>query len=104
MVEAPEITHANHSDDAAIPSGSLTRGFLRAQFPVTALTTASPLAASAAVGATQGVDDGTFWVFAACADKSIRRSVLMQMLFLNSLCLATVLAGTVPKCTSHYTS
>jgi len=80
ILEAPADMHAKRSDDAAIPPGSLTRGFLRAQYPITAIVTVSPVeAATVASGAVPGTanapisDDGTFWVFAACADKSIRR-------------------------------
>ena len=79
VLEAPEASHAVHSDEAAIPTGSLTRGFMRAQHAVTALT-ATEVAAVAAGrrpsssgGPEAPSEDGLFWVFAACADKSVRR-------------------------------
>lgn len=81
VLEAPAVTHANRGDDAAIPPGSLTRGVLRAQYPITAIIAVSPAAAAAAAASTATLgstlssisDDGTFWLFAACADKGIRR-------------------------------
>lgn len=85
--------------DAIIPAGSLTRGFMRVQANVTALATAAPgtgggaRISGVATGPAAVVDrvsstppgsptrrstahghgDGSFWVFATCADKSVRR-------------------------------
>lgn len=83
--------------DAIIPAGSLTRGFMRVQANVTALATAAPGGGGARIsgvatgpavvdGASNappgsptrrstahGQGDGSFWVFATCADKSVRR-------------------------------
>ncbi|GAX79865.1 hypothetical protein CEUSTIGMA_g7305.t1 [Chlamydomonas eustigma] len=70
VVQAPDMTYSHRSDDATIPAGSLTRGLLRTQYAATALSTSHTMST---VGETAARDEPSFWVFAACVDRSVRR-------------------------------
>lgn len=59
------LAHLRDSDTAAIKPTSLLVGLLRAQSVITAMVTAPCTDA--------GVADGSFWLFACCTDKSVRR-------------------------------
>ncbi len=92
VLQAPDKAYVNRSADAAVPAGSLTVAIMRAQSRITALATAqtpalrgsdalnaharpprAPGTAAADEPAAGKSYDGSFWVFVACADKSVRR-------------------------------
>ncbi len=95
VVQAPDVMYSTRTEDATVPAGTLTRGTLRTQYPVTALAV-SLSSGRAASGGDGGGEDGTFWVFAACTDRSVRRYRMLTDAQRNAAKLALAAVGHNP--------